>query len=187
MVDIAKDLKNYGISTEDGYLAWMSTVPVTLTVDTYGDSQYTLIDPTLVVSDFVFQTDVTWKSTGGLAGCGYMFRGDRNMRLGAFYEFYTIRLSGLPIWFAGFWDESYLKKRLSPDYATSAAIRQKNGSTNTYALVAQGDVFTFYTNADRMRTVQDDHQSEGRFAYQVLQESGETTCVFKNTWVCALK
>ena len=187
MPDIAKDLKGYGMSAENGQLVWLSSLPITLTVDTYGAMDTYMIDPRLVVSDFVFQTEVSWKSSGGLAGCGYMFRTDRSLSRGDHYDFVAIRLSGLPIWWAAYWKEGYLQRMLSPDYATSAAIRQKYGSTNTYAVVALGDHLTFYANGDRLSTIQNDKLTEGRIAFQVQQESGETTCVFKNSWVWALK
>lgn len=187
MVDITKDLKGYGLTTDEGYLVWLSTVPITLTVDTYGAMDTYMIDPRLVVKDFVFQTEVSWKSSGGLAGCGYMFRTDRSLSRGDFYDFVAIRLSGLPLWWASYWKEGSLERMLSPNYATSAAIRQKYGSTNTFAVVAIGDHLTFYANGDRLKTILNDKLSEGRIAYQVQQESGETTCLFKNGWVWVLK
>jgi hypothetical protein len=187
MVDITKDLNSYGITTEKGYLAWLSTTPITLTVDTYGAMDTYMLDPTLVVSDFVFQTEVVWKSSGGLAGCGYMFRTDRSLHRGALYDFVAIRLSGLPLWWSNYWKEGILQSRLSPNYSTSAAIRQKYGSTNTFAVVALEDKMTFYANGDRLSTVVNDKLTKGRIAYQVQQESGETTCLFKRGWVWALK
>jgi hypothetical protein len=187
MVDIEDDLEDYGFTLEDGYLAWLSTIPVTLTVDTYGASEFHMVDPELVMSDFVFQTEITWDSTGGLAGCGYTFRSSRSLSRGSFYDFFTIRLSGLPVWYSAYWNEGYREKLLTPDFPAHITIRQKAGSTNRFAVVAQGDKIAFYANGTRLRTVRDKTLKEGRFGYFVNQESGETTCVFANTWVWALK
>jgi len=187
MVDILDDLEDYDISAEGGSLSWLATLPVTLTVDTYGANQYELIDPKLVAGDFVFQTEATWESTGGLAGCGYVFRSSRSLSRGSYYEFFSIRLSGLPLWYATYWKEGILEKLLTPNYPTSGAIRQKNGSTNRLAVVARGDRFTFYANGDRMGSVVDNHLKEGRIGVFAGQESGETTCIFNNSWVWTMK
>jgi len=187
MVEIARDLKMYGVTTDEGHLAWLSALPITLSVSSHLASDYYMIAPALVVSDFVFQTEVTWESTGGLAGCGYVFRAERSLGRGSFYDFLAIRLSGLPIWWASYWKEGFLERTLSPLSATSAAIHQKQGSTNTYAVVARGDHMVFYANGDRLSGITHDKLSEGRIAYMVSQESGETTCVFNNGWVWALK
>ena len=187
LVDILYDLEDYDLSGEDGYLNWVATTPITLTVDTYGENQFHMIDPKLVVGDFVFQTDVTWNSTGGLAGCGYLLRASRSLSRGSFYEFFTIRLSGLPLWYASYWDEGILGKLLTPNYPTSLAIRQKDGSTNRLAVVAKADKFTFYANGNRLGSVSDSSLEEGRLAVFVQQESGETTCVFDHSWVWSLK
>jgi hypothetical protein len=146
-----------------------------------------MLDPKLIVKDFVFQTDVTWNSTGGLAGCGYIFRADRSLSRGSFYEFFTLRLSGLPIWWLTYWENGNPKVDLSPSSATSAAIKQKYNSTNTYAVVAIGDWMTLFVNGKRLGSYTNNKLKEGRLAFQVAQESGETTCIFKNSWVWTLQ
>jgi len=187
MVDIIKDLDRYNVTTQNGYLAWVSTLPYTMTVDTHGASEIQMLDPKLIVKDFVFQTDVTWTSTGGLAGCGYIFRADRSLSRGSFYEFLAIRLSGLPIWWLTYWEDGNPKVDLSPPSATSAAIKQKYNSTNTYAVIALGDRMTLFVNGKRLGSYSNNKLEEGRLAFQVAQESGETTCIFKNGWVWAIK
>ena len=187
LVDILDDLEDYDISTEEGQLVWLSTYPITLTVDTYSEYNFHMIDPKLIVDNFVFQTEVTWKSSSGLAGCGYNFRTSRSLSRGGYYEFFAIRLSGLPIWSASYWNEGYLEKVLTPNGSSSMSIRQKYGSRNKFAVVAKADRLTFYANGTRLGRVIDDKLSEGRLGFSVGQESGESTCIFDKSWVWALK
>jgi hypothetical protein len=186
MAIVSKDLDVVGISATSGKLAWLSTESVTLKVTTYGERNYQFIDPDLVVQDFVFQTDVTWESTGGLAACGVIFRAEEDLDRGAYYEFLTIRLSGLPAWGVFRIDYNTIQDDLSPKSPYSSSINQKQGSTNTYTLIAKGNSFTFYTNGDRMGTVFNSKLPEGLIAYQASQESGETSCTFENTWLFVL-
>ena len=187
LVEILDDLEDYYKPTSEGYLVWLSTYPITLTVDTYRESEFHMIDPKLVVGDFIFQTEVTWTSTSGLAGCGYLFRTSRSLSRGSYYEFFTIRLSGLPLWSASYWHEGYREKVLTPDLSSSLAIRQKYGSRNKFAVLAKGDRLTFYANGKRLGGVTDSKLKEGRLGFSVKQESGETTCIFDKSWVWVLK
>lgn len=186
MAEVSQDLETVGVSATSGKLAWVSSETVVLKVNTYGEHDYQVIDPDLVVQDFVFQTDVTWDSSGGLAGCGLLFRAEEDLDRGANYEFLTIRLSGLPAWGVFRVDYNTIQDDLSPKNAFSSSINQKQGSSNTYTLIAKGNSFTFYANGDRMGTVFNSKLPEGLIAYVVSQESGETTCTFENSWLFVL-
>ncbi len=183
---IRKDLDVYGIKEDEGELIWLGTESVTLSVNTYGEWLAEFIDKDLVTQDFVFQTDATWESSGGLATCGMIFRAEEDLERGAYYEFAAIRLSGLPMWFVYRIDYNTIQDDMTAKYPFSSAINQKQGSMNKYALIARGNSFTFYANGDRLGTVFNSKLPEGRLAYVVNQESGETTCVFENSWVYAL-
>jgi len=70
--------------------------------------------------------------------------------------------------------------------ASSISIKNKAART-PYAVVARGEHLVFYANGDRLSGIVNDKLSEGRIAYSVSQQSGETTCVFNNGWIWALK
>jgi hypothetical protein len=186
MAEVSKELDTVGVSASSGKLAWVSSETVTLKVNTYGSHDYQAIDPDLVVQDFVFQTDVTWESTGGLAGCGLLFRAEEDLERGANYEFLTIRLSGLPVWWVWRVEYNTIQDDMTAKSPFSSSINQKQGATNTYTLIAKGNSFAFYANGDRMGTVFNSKLPEGLIAYAVIQESGETTCTFENSWLFAL-
>ncbi len=187
MAKVSKDLELVGVSADEGKLVWFSTEAVTLKVNTYGESNYQLIDSDLTtVQDFVFQTDATWESTGGLAGCGFLFRAEEDLERGANYEFLTIRLSGLPVWWVWRVEFNTIQDDMTVKSPFSSAINQKQGSTNTYTLIAKGNSFTFYANGDRMGAVFNSKLPEGLIAYATIQESGETSCTFENSWLFEL-
>jgi hypothetical protein len=183
MEGIQKDLDELGVDTGDGQLAWISSEPVALKVNTYRGYDFQHVDPDLVVQDFVFRTEVTWESTGGFAACGFLFRADEDLDRGAQYMFETIRLSGLPMWFVLRADYRTIQDDMTTKYPFSSAINQAQGSTNIYTLIAKGNSFMFYANGDRLGTVFNSKLSEGRVAYYVAQNSGETSCTFDHSWI----
>ncbi len=186
MAIVSKDLDLVGMNSDDGKLVWFSPEAVTMKVTSYGSLKYQLIDPDLVVQDFVYQTEVTWESSGGLAACGLIFRAEEDIDRGAQYRFGAIRLSGLPMWNVYRIEYNTLQDDMSAKYPFSSAINQKQGGTNIYTLIAQGNKFTFYANGDRLGTVFNSKISEGRIGYFTSQESGETSCTFENTWLFVL-
>jgi hypothetical protein len=184
---IGQQLKRYGLMSEEGYLGWAGSKPITLKVTAYKGADFQFIDKDLTFRNFVFQTDVTWESTQGLAACGIIFRAEPNIDTGAYYEFWFLRLSGLPAWVAYRLDDGLIQAWLTKNLNTNAAIDQDQGSTNTITVIAQDDIFTFYANGERLGRVVDNKLREGMIAVSVHQNSGETTCKFDNSWVWVLK
>lgn len=183
LADIQKDLESYGLPEGTGRLAWLGTEAVEFHLTEFEEQGAELLDPDLYVSDFVLQTEVTWNSTGGLAGCGLILRADPDLELGAHYRFVMIRLSGLPAWGLTRWDYGYAQASLTRTLQTSGLINQGQGATNKMAFVAQGGAMSIYANGKRVRTMSDSKLSEGLLGVYSIQESGETTCSFANTWV----
>ena len=85
LVEIQKVLEQIGVPTENGNLAWFQEEPIEVSIDQYRNGS--LVDPELTFGDFVLKTDVTWDSTGGLAGCGIVFRSEPNFEMGEQYGF----------------------------------------------------------------------------------------------------
>ena len=63
-----------------------------------------------------------------------------------------------------------------------------NGATNQFMLVVQDDHFTLYLNKARQGTYYDysKQRAEGTFGFLAIQESGEGSCRFENSWVWTL-
>ena len=71
----------------------------------------------------------------------------------------------------------------------SNAIDQGNGATKQVVLVAQDEQFTLYINRVRQGRFFDysKQRTDGVFAFEGWQDSGQGTCRFENSWVWALE
>jgi hypothetical protein len=184
---IQKDLDKIDQTLPPGSLGWIQTQ--SQSIDMNGGNQW-IYDPfaeDLVANDFILKTDITWESTGGLALCGFYFRSEPNFEQGEQYLFEMIRLSGLPGWDIALWKYGNLKKAITKMH-TASAIDQGQGATNEVILFAQDGQFTLYINDERIGQFFDytEARSDGYFAFDAMQESGDTTCTFDNTWVWLL-
>jgi hypothetical protein len=179
-------LQDIGFSTDVGYLAWGMDESLPIQVVDYGTIQYVPVSFEHF-SDFVMQVDVTWDSTSGLAGCGIIFRAEEDLDRGEQYLFFTLRLSGLPHWDVELWDNNSWKSTLTGRMRTSAALKYESGSTNRYALVANGNQLTAYANGTRLGAATILSRQEGIMAFFGWQESGQTTCSFDNGWLWSLE
>jgi len=186
LAQVLPELERIGISAEEGHLAWAQVEPVSIMVDTFDTLDYAVLDPDLTASDFVIHSEITWDSTGGYAVCGIIMRADEDIELGAQYRFQTIRLSGWPSWDVERWKFDRWVVTASNIIVNSRSINQENGAKNRYTIIAKGSTFSVYVNDDKPKNVVDSALKEGIFAFMAWQESGETTCVFENSWVYAL-
>jgi hypothetical protein len=117
-----------------------------------------------------------------------MFRSESNIETGQYYLFAFLRLSGAPAWDIEFYkDGRYSANITGLKYAT--AIKLQNGATNNIIIIAEGNKFTVYINSQRIGTFYDysELRIDGRFAFAAVQETGESTCKFENSWVWLLK
>ncbi|HEY45435.1 MAG TPA: hypothetical protein G4O14_01480 [Anaerolineae bacterium] len=183
--EIDAELQEIGYSTEVGSLAWASEAPEEITITTYASHDWIPLAAGRDFSDFVLKAEVTWESTGGLALCGFWFRGESDDEDAPHYKFQTIRLSGLPSWDVEYWKYNNWVSTISPGgrVITTPHIDQEQGGTNTYILAAEGSVLTVYANGHRLGQVTISTLREGIIAFYASQESGETTCTFDNAWV----
>lgn len=183
--EIKATLEELGLDPEVGRLAWVSEEPLRLSLTNYNTHSWSPLAEHEVFSDFVLQTDVTWESTGGLAICGLWLRAESYEETSAHYKFVTIRFSGLPLWNLTYWKYDQLQAVLAPggDANKSMYIDQDQGATNTYLFIAQGNLLQAYVNGHRLGQMTITSLTKGQLAGYILQESGETTCVFDNAWV----
>lgn len=184
---IKSEIEQLGYATEIGELGWMQIEPIEILVDEYMGYYYHEFAENFVAKDFILKTDITWESSSGLAGCGLIFRSESNFMQGEQYELAFLRLSGLPVWFVMYADDGEYQKDITGPL-TAGAINQDQGSTNTYMLIAEEGKFTMYINDLRIGSYYDYANSrlEGEFAFTGWQESGQSSCVFNNTWVWLL-
>ncbi|MEK7786264.1 MAG: hypothetical protein AAB658_12705, partial [Chloroflexota bacterium] len=94
---VRPDLEKIGLSTEGGYLGWMHD-PLTIKVDTYMEEKPEIDYPEFSAADFVLQTDVTWNTASGLAGCALIVRSEADVETGEQYRIYMMRLQNRPLW-----------------------------------------------------------------------------------------
>jgi hypothetical protein len=183
--EIDAELQEIGYSTEEGSLAWVGEAAEEITITAYNTHDWIPLASGQNYSDFILKADVTWESTGGLAICGFWFRGESDDEDAPHYKFQTIRLSGLPLWDVEYWKYNGFVSNITPGgYAISTPhLDQEQGSTNTYILVAKGTMLTVYANGHRLGQVTISTLREGVITFYNWQESGETTCTFDNAWV----
>ena len=180
------DLTKYGIDPTLGHVAWVMKEPVILDGSGYAMGFFEPIKELGVVKDFVVQSEVTWDTSGGLSGCGYVFRApdDWDMKIGDFYTYEMIRLQYSPTWFINYFKDGRWNYALpNRDGVSSANILDTKLSKNLVTLDVHGDSFTLYINGVKERTIQNNKITEGGLAFEVTQEFGTSYCKFENGWV----
>jgi len=137
------------------------------------------------VGDFVLKTKVAWNSTGGLAGCGVTFRAEDDVKDGAHYHLYLMRLQFMPYWDVEYhkfnkWQSTFTitGKPLGTD-----KLNDDKNSSNVISLVARGKEFTPYFNGEKQRPATHDKLTNGNVALLAWHDSGKTTCKYSDTWV----
>ena len=183
---IEAELKQYDLSTSDGYLGWMND-SATVRVDSYMEDKRQTTHPDLRVADFVFHTDLTWETSTGLAGCGLVLRSEADLDRGKQYRVYFMRILNLPLWDIEYYKHGAFQRNVTGEVLSDGAINTEQGSTNTITVVAQGNKLAVYVNGDRLGVFTDKALGEGILGYMAFQESGETTCTFTNSWLWVLK
>ncbi|MFQ5616963.1 MAG: hypothetical protein ACE5GO_10970, partial [Anaerolineales bacterium] len=183
---VGKVLAKVNLAQDSGYLAWADEGPIPVISDDYGTMTYIPIDDGVVYETYVLHVDITWDSTGGFAGCGIIFHAEDNLEFGKQYQFFVIRLSGLPAWDVELWNYGDWQSTVTGRVKVNSAINQENRSTNNYVLVVKKGVTSIYANDTRLSNVIIS-LGEGRIAFYAAQESGETICVFENAWVWVLE
>ena len=172
---------------KEGHLAWQQTEPIAINLrGPSGNDTTAEIDADLQAGNFVFKSDVTWEATGWMF-CGAIVRSESDLDAGKQYQFYFLRLSGLPAWNISVWDDNRYISDVSNEQF-SAAIDQGNGKTNQFVLVAEDNEFSVYFNGNYQGRYFDNsnQRSDGNFGFMAWQESGTGSCKFENSWIWSL-
>ncbi|KAA0252618.1 MAG: hypothetical protein DPW18_16090 [Chloroflexi bacterium] len=151
------------------------------------DSRYQPFAEDINGKNFILKSDVTWNATGILI-CGIIFRSEPNFEEGKQYNFLFLRFSGAPAWAIEFHEFGRFKN--SPTRVQySSAVDLSNGATNQVLLVVNEEQFNVYINGVHQGRYFDysKQSTEGGFAFVGLQDSGEGSCKYENSWVWELK
>ncbi len=185
VAELDKLLGDTEILYKEGHLAWQQAEP--LTINLAGpDDQILAVDDELTAGNFVLKSDVTWTASGIII-CGAVFRSEPDLEMGKQYQFTFLRLSGLPAWTISVFEFGRYKN--SPtDVKFSGALDQGNAATNEFVLVVQDDQFNLYINQNREGRFFDysKQRTQGSFGFLGLQDSGDGSCEFENSWVWSL-
>lgn len=183
---VAKELAKYNVDPAKGHVAWVMDTPVDLDGTGYAQGWYRPIKELDMLKDFVVQTEITWDTSGGLAGCAYLFRApkDWDLEIGDYYEFSMLRLANAPTWFIDYYKGGRWQYSLPGGRGMqSANLLDEKQSKNIVTLDAHGDNLTIYINGVKERMIQNNKVTEGRLAFEVVQNSGSSHCTFTNGWV----
>lgn len=181
VADIKEELTALGLATE-GSLFYVQGEPIAVTVN-YQEGDGLLEDAGIgSVADFALSIDVNWETKTGISGCGIVFRAEDDLDRGQQIRVFTTRLSGAPYWSIDLYKYGEWQALLFEDFNTS--IKDGQGSTNHYLIVAQGLNVIVYANGTRIgATTLPAARTTGGFAYFTWQDSGISTCTFSNAVV----
>lgn len=148
-------LPGYGIDPNGGHPGWVHP-PLTLDVQGYLQYQYANEFLSTVAADFVVSADITWNTQFGTSGCGFVLRSDGNRS--AFNQYLVIATRGASghVLFGVMSDGKLVNWRDIYAYGLDPQFDWQNGATNRLAVVAQGQIFTIYTNGTKIGEVNPD-------------------------------
>lgn len=179
LAPVRSALANYGISPDQGRLGWTHPTK-TIELKTFHGANYATDFPNVVARDFVVQADVTWLTSTGAAGCGFVFRADESR---TFYGMGVFRgaegVAAFNEWRKG--EEADWQR-----FRDAPTIRSGNGETNTLAVVAEASRFRLYVNGQLTDQVTNPDLALGAVAFAAFSESGTTICTFNNGWLWIL-
>jgi hypothetical protein len=183
--EVERLLDDTEIPYQGGHLAWQQTKPFSINMSG-PSSNYMEIDKKLTAGNFIMKSDVTWNATGLLL-CGAIFRSEPNLEKGRQYQFLFMRFSGLPAWAIELHEFGQFRNTPSK-VQYSDSIDQGNGGTNQFVLIAQDEQFNLYLNNVSQGRYFDysKQRMDGAFAFLGLQQSGEGSCEFENSWIWSL-
>ena len=175
--------KKYNLSIDEGKFGETIDERIELSASTYGENRFNMLAD-ITYTDFAFYTEITWKSTSGLAGCGLAFRSEDVKLRKDFYTFNTMRLSGAPAWDVEWAVNGKFKTNATGKIKYNNNINAQNGDSNAYLMVVRGKNITVYANGEKLGQAEITQRLDGGTLMALLwQESGETSCTFENSWV----
>ncbi len=184
--ELDKLLGETDIPYKNGHLEWQQVKPLLVSLKGPG-WDYVEVDENLIGKNFILKSDVTWEASGIIL-CNAIFRAEPDLEKGEQYKFSYLRLSGLPAWEIGVYENGRFKNSFTKTHF-SDAINMDNRATNQVVIIAQDEQITLYINGIRQGRYFDysKQRMEGVFGFSANQDSGQGSCNFKNSWVWALE
>ena len=180
-------LDDLGYSTSRGFLAYYDEGPYSIPLDIPASNLHEQIDSPNTYGNYILGIDLTWETEAGNAGCGLIFGAQGDIRTGESTHFVYTRFSGAPYWGFHHYRGNVFQADLLGSPFGNAAIRQSNGSTNSFVTVLQDSSITWYANDVRLGGgTMPAALLEGSLGYFAWQESGITTCTATNIWIWKL-
>lgn len=182
---VEPDLLEYGLDPKEGHVAWINPETLNLEATGYEEEFVHVLKELGEVADFVLKTTVRWNSSGGLAGCAVTFRAEDDLKQGAHYSLYLMRLQFMPVW-----DIEYHKfnrweatTNVGGKALPTDQLNDDKNSENVITLIARGENFTTYFNGEKQSAASHNKLKDGNIAFMAWQNSGKTTCKYSDTWV----
>lgn len=142
---IIAELPTYGVDPENGHVGWIHP-PTSLVVTGYLQYDYVNDFISVAAENFVISTDITWDTTGGLAGCGLVLRSNGNQDALSQYLVIATRGANGRVIFSSMLDGKL--KNGTDNYAggLDPNFDPQNGTTNRLTVVGRGNTLAIYTN-----------------------------------------
>ena len=149
---IIEELSVYGVDPTNGHMGWIHP-PVTLDVQGYLQYDYANYFIGTTASDFVVSADITWDTSYGTSGCGFVLRSDGKEDALSQYLAIATRGGNGRVIFSSM-DKGDVKNVIDNyAYGQDSLFDWQNGTTNKVTVVARGEFFTIYTNGTKIGEV----------------------------------
>ncbi len=142
---IRAELPTYGIDPNNGHVGWIHP-PAALSVTGYLQYDYVNQFIGTVAQNFVVSVDVTWDTTGGLAGCGLVLRSDGNKDALNQYMVIATRGANGHVLFSSMVNGKIHNTIDNYANGLDPNFNAQNGATNRITIVGRGNTFGIYTN-----------------------------------------
>lgn len=149
LAPVLTELSTYGINSSEGRIGWVHP-PERLEVEGYMQYDYVNRYIATIVSDFVVSGDITWNTSTGLAGCGFVIRSDGNEEDPNQYLVIATRGGDGRVIFSTMVDGEVKNAVDHYAFGLDPAFEWRNDTTNRLTVVGRGNVFTLYTNGTRI-------------------------------------
>jgi hypothetical protein len=179
--EIENVLSGAGSSTDNGHLVYAKQAGTTLTVKGYNTYKYLEVDGTQNLADFAVYSRVTWNTELGFSGCGWLYHVEQgDFQRGRRFYFLFARLSGAPYFFLNRLGGS-APAQVGGGFSNS--IDYADGAQNEVLLIVKKTETQIFFNGTKVKTFYDGYAKNGTVAHLAATESGNTECVFENTWI----
>ena len=181
--EVESKLDDVGEIMGYGSVIWLYPAPIEVDSSKPNMIYYHSIDSSIQAGDFAFHSIVKWetKQKVGLVNCVIMFRIGDDISLDPMYMMRMGRISGFPhVWFELYDGWNYIA---GSNGRASNYIHDEGGAENEVILVARGTQFNAYVNGHQIEVWWNSKQDYGGFALGTWQDTGGSTCTFRDNWI----